>query len=182
KIASHILDNKLVGNERHKLQIINFSPKSSNHSELSNFGRLLNLNVNTLVNIEDLIKFIEANKQNNRLIVDVSQEFRNTSGYLEYLEKLCLNKDVMNLLAVQACSNKNMIKSTMNFYQNSFPIIGLTKLDESHISAEELSILGELNCKIGLLSGSRSVIGSLAFAKKDVLAQYMKDINVTNIK
>jgi hypothetical protein len=71
-----------------------------------------------------------------------------------------------------------MIKSTMNYYKNSFPTIGLTKLDESHISAEELSILGELNCKIGILSGSRSVIGSLAFAKKEVLAQYMKDMNL----
>ena len=71
-----------------------------------------------------------------------------------------------------------MIKSTMNFYKNSFPIIGLTKLDESHICAEELSILGELNCKIGILSGSRSVIGSLAFAKKEVLAQYMKDMSI----
>ena len=34
----------------------------------------------------------------------------------------------------------------------------------------------ELGCKIGVLSGSRSIIGSLAFAKSEVLAQYMKDI------
>ena len=71
-----------------------------------------------------------------------------------------------------------MIKATMNFYKNAFPIIALTKLDESHICAEELSILGELNCKIGILSGSRAIIGSIAFAKREVLAQYMKDMSI----
>jgi flagellar biosynthesis GTPase FlhF len=178
KIASHILDNKFVGNDRNKLSIVNFAPKSSNHSELLNFGRLLNLNVTSIATLDELVAFIEANKDNRKFIVDVSHENRNTFGYIEYLEKLSLNKKFINILTLQASSNKNMIKSTMNFYKNSFPTIGLTKLDESHISAEELSILGELSCKIGILSGSRSVIGSLAFAKKEVLAQYMKDMNI----
>ena len=178
KIASHILDNKFVGNNRNELSIVNFAPKSSNHSELLNFGRLLNLNVTSISSLEEIVAFIGDNKDNKKLIVDVSQENRNTFGYIEYLEKLSLNKKFINILALQASSNKNMIKSTMNFYKNSFPTIGLTKLDESHISAEELSILGELNCKIGILSGSRSVIGSFAFAKKEVLAQYMKEMNL----
>jgi hypothetical protein len=66
----------------------------------------------------------------------------------------------------------------VDFYRDSNPIIGLTKLDESYIGPEELSILGELKCKIGILSGSRSIIASLAFAKKEVLAQYMKDMSI----
>jgi flagellar biosynthesis protein FlhF len=71
-----------------------------------------------------------------------------------------------------------MINSMMNFYKNSFPTIAITKLDESHISAEEICVFAELNCKIGILSGSRSIIGSIAFAKSEVLAQYMKDISI----
>ena len=52
KIASHILDNKLwSANDHNKLTIVNFAPKSSNHSELLNFGRLLNLNVNSISSI-----------------------------------------------------------------------------------------------------------------------------------
>ena len=82
------------------------------------------------------------------------------------------------MIALPACTNKNMIGSTMKLYKETFPIIGLTKLDESNINAEELSILGELNCKIGILSGSRSIIGSIAFAKREVLAQYMKDMSI----
>ena len=178
KIASHILDNKFVANEKDKLSIVNFAPKSSNNSELVNFGRLLNLNVSSISSIEDIIKFVNTNHDNKKLIIDVSQEIINTSGYIQYLEKLTLNKKCSNLIALPASTNKNMIESIIRFYKDTFPVIGLTKLDEANINAEELSILGELNCKIGILSGSRSIIGSIAFAKREVLAQYMKDMSI----
>ena len=178
KIASHILDNKFVANEKDKLSIVNFAPKSSNNSELVNFGRLLNLNVSSISSMEDIIKFVNTNHDNKKLIIDVSQEIINTSGYIQYLEKLTLNKKCSNLIALPASTNKNMIESIIRFYKDTFPVIGLTKLDEANINAEELSILGELNCKIGILSGSRSIIGSIAFAKREVLAQYMKDMSI----
>ena len=178
KIASHILDNKFVGNERHKLSIIDFAPKSSNHSELMNFGRLLNLNVSSISTLDEIKKFIEANKNDRKLIIDVSQENKHIEGYTEYLKELCANEKFLNILALQSGNNKLSMKSQIEFYKESDPIIGLTKLDESYVGPEELSILGELNCKIGILSGSRSIIGSLAFAKKEVLAQYMKDMSI----
>ena len=178
KIASHILDNKFVANEKDKLSIINFAPKSSNNSELVNFGRLLNLNVSSISSIEDIINLVNTSHDNKKLIIDVSQEIINTSGYIQYLEKLTLNKKCSNLIALPASTNKNMIESIIRFYKDTFPVIGLTKLDEANINAEELSILGELNCKIGILSGSRSIIGSIAFAKREVLAQYMKDMSI----
>ena len=178
KIASHILDNKFVANEKDKLSIVNFAPKSSNNSELVNFGRLLNLNVSSISSIEDIIKFVNTNHDNKKLIIDVSQEIINTSGYIQYLEKLTLNKKCSNLIALPASTNKNMIESIMRLYKETFPIVGITKLDEANINAEELSILAELNCKIGILSGSRSIIGSIAFAKREVLAQYMKDMSI----
>ena len=178
KIASFILDNKLVANDKHKLLIVNFAPKSSSHSELINFGRLLNLNVSSFSSMEDLVKFIDINKGHKKLIVDVSQEVMNTSGFIKYLEKITLNKNCSNLIALPASINKNMIRSIMKLHKSTFPTIGLTKLDEANITSEELSILGELNCKIGILSGSRSIIGSIAFAKREVLAQYMKDMSI----
>ena len=178
KIASHILDNKFVANEKDKLSIVNFAPKSSNNSELVNFGRLLNLKVSSISSIENIINLVNTNHDNKKLIIDVSQEIINTSGYIQYLEKLTLNKKCSNLIALPASTNKNMIESIIRFYKDTFPVIGLTKLDEANINAEELSILGELNCKIGILSGSRSIIGSIAFAKREVLAQYMKDMSI----
>jgi flagellar biosynthesis protein FlhF len=178
KISSYILDNLLSANEKHRLSIINFGPKSTDYSELLNFGKLLNLNVDSFSSLNDLIQYIEENKIKRKLIIDVSQENKNLSGYIDYLEKMSINKNCSNLLTIPASTNKNMINSIMKYYKNSFPTIALTKLDESHISAEELSIFAELNCKIGILSGSRSIIGSIAFAKREVLAQYMKDITI----
>ena len=177
KISSFILDNLLSANEKDKLSILNFGPKSTDHSELLNFGKLLNLNISSLSSLNELSNYIDVNKNKKKLIIDVSQENKNLSGYLDYLEKITLNQKYSNLLAIPASSNKNMINSTMNFYKNTYPTIALTKLDETHIGAEELSIFAELNCKIGILSGSRSIIGSIAFAKSEVLAQYMKDIS-----
>ena len=52
KISSYILDNLLSANEKHKLSIINFGPKSSDYSELLNFGKLLNLNVDSVSSLE----------------------------------------------------------------------------------------------------------------------------------
>ena len=178
KTASYILDKKFTGNDRHKLSIVNFAPKSSNHSELINFGRLLNLNVNSISSIEDLVIFIDANRGHRKLIIDVSQENNNSEQYHQYMNKKSLDKKCANVIAIQASTNRNMIKSIIKSYENSFPTIALTKLDEANIGSEELSILGELNCKIGILSGSKSIIGSLAFAKREVLAQYMKDISI----
>ena len=178
KIASNILDNKFVSNDRNKLSIVNFAPKSSNHSDLINFGRLLNLNVNSISSMKDLINFIDANRGHRKLIIDVSQENNNSEQYHEYINKLTLDKKCSNVIALQASTNRNMIKSIIKSYENSFPTIALTKLDEANIGSEELSILGELSCKVGILSGSKSIIGSLAFAKSEVLAQYMKDISI----
>ena len=178
KISSYILDNLFSANEKNKLSVLNFATKSSDYSELLNYGKLLNLNVDNVSSLEDLINYIEESNSSKKLIIDVSQENRDLSGYLEYLEKITLDKKYLNLLAIPACTNKNMINSIMSFYKNTFPTICLTKLDESNISAEELSVLAELNCKIGILSGSRSIIGSIAFAKCEVLAQYMKDMSV----
>ena len=64
----------------------------------------------------------------------------------------------------------------MLMFEKLKPIITLTKLDETIIGAEELSNFAESNCKIGLLSSSRNIIDALAFAKEEVLAQYMNEI------
>ena len=118
------------------------------------------------------LPFFEIPKNKiNRLVIRTE-----SSNYKPFFSNL--NKNCSNLIALPASTNKNMIKSLMKLYKNAFPTIGLTKLDEANISAEELSILGELNCKIGILSGSRAIIGSIAFAKREVLAQYMKDMSI----
>ncbi len=176
KIVSYLLDNKTFINETNNISLINFSPKASNNvTDLINFGRLLNVNVHSLSDVNDLKKFLEVNK-NRKLIIDVSKEFILNEEFMSYLRETSNKINYSILLAVQASANKRSILNQISLFDDLQPIIALTKLDETNVGSEELSIFAEINSKIGLLSSSKNIIDALAFAKDEILAQYMKEI------
>ena len=146
-----------------------------NVSDLINFGRLINVNVHSLSNIDDLKKFVNANPS-RKLIIDVSRDFLIKDDFNSYLEELSKMTQTSILLAIQSGINKNSLKKQISFFKNVKPIIALTKLDETPIGAEEFSILAEINSKIGLLSASKNIIDAIAFTKDEILAQYMKEM------
>ena len=43
------------------------------------------------------------------------------------------------------------------------------------INSYDFSMYNDLDCKLGLLSGTNDVIDSIAFANSRILAQYMKE-------
>ena len=53
--------------------------------------------------------------------------------------------------------------------------LALSKLDECEIGPEEFSKLAELNSKIGIITGTNDIVGSLALASENVLTQYLKE-------
>ena len=55
------------------------------------------------------------------------------------------------------------------------PINVLTKLDEITVNSYDFSMYHDLNCVLGLLSGTNNIIDSIAFANSLILAQYMKE-------
>ncbi len=176
KIVSYLLDNKTYMNETKNISLINFSNKSANNmTDLINFGRLLNVKVHSLSNINDLKKFLDANR-NRKLIVDVSREFIMNEDFMNFLEDSSENINYSLILTIQANANRRTISDQMDLFRNLQPIIALTKLDESYLGSEELSIFAEINSKIGLLSSSKNIIDALAFAKDEILAQYMKEM------
>lgn len=176
KIVSYLLDNKTYMNETKNISLINFSNKSANNmTDLINFGRLLNVKVHSLSNINDLKKFLDANR-NRKLIVDVSREFIMNEDFMNFLEDSSEKINYSLILTIQANANRRTISDQMDLFRNLQPIIALTKLDESYLGSEELSIFAEINSKIGLLSSSKNIIDALAFAKDEILAQYMKEM------
>ena len=176
KIVSYLLDNKTYMNETKNISLINFSNKSANNmTDLINFGRLLNVKVHSLSNINDLKKFLDANR-NRKLIVDVSREFIMNEDFMNFLEDSSEKINYSLILTIQANANRRTISDQMDLFRNLQPIIALTKLDESYVGSEELSIFAEINSKIGLLSSSKNIIDALAFAKDEILAQYMKEM------
>ena len=95
---------------------------------------------------------------------------------MNYLREISNKINYSVLLTVQASANKRTILDQISLFEDLQPIIALTKLDETYIGSEELSIFAEINSKIGLLSSSKNIIDALAFAKDEILAQYMKEI------
>ena len=69
----------------------------------------------------------------------------------------------------------SLIKNTWKKIKAQRPIIALTKSDECNLSAPALSKLSELKGKIGLVSGTRSIIDSLLFTDSNILTKYMKE-------
>ena len=63
----------------------------------------------------------------------------------------------------------------MSYFDKLSPINVLTKLDEITVNSYDFSIYQDLNCKLGLLSGTNNIIDSIAFANSLILAQYMKE-------
>ncbi len=176
KIASFLLDSNTIINKTNNISLINLSSRSANKSsDLINYGRLLNINVHSFFSIDDLEKFILANK-NRKLVIDVSKDFFNDQVFNDFLNKNLEEINSLLFLAVQSGINKKSFKQQFSLFKTFRPILALTKLDETLIGTEELSCYAESNGKIGLLSSSKNIIESLAFAQDEILAQYMNEI------
>ena len=59
--------------------------------------------------------------------------------------------------------------------ENLESLIALSKLDECEIGPEEFSKLSELDSKIGIITGTNDLVGSIALSSENVLTQYLKE-------
>ena len=72
-------------------------------------------------------------------------------------------------------STDRSLNNFFNYLDKLNPINVLTKLDEITVNSYDFSMYHDLNCKLGLLSGTNNIIDSIAFANSLILAQYMKE-------
>jgi len=79
------------------------------------------------------------------------------------------------VMAVPGGSSAKMIDVTVQNFSALSPVIALTKLDECETTPAEFSALHHSGAKIGMLSGTKSVIGAIAFASHSIIAQYLKE-------
>ena len=85
---------------------------------------------------------------------------------------------VTTILCLPGSANKQLISNQLAAYKDLNPLIAFTKLDESEIFPRELSLIAEKNIKIGFITGSRSILGSLALAKPEVLSKYLSNYSL----
>lgn len=143
-------------------------------TRLRGLARLLNIGVSPLshdVTGQDFDKMTDF----DMMVVDV------TLGAEEAVEKLA---ELTNHLGVQNAgvvltipggSSAKMIGVTLAQFSELAPVTALTKLDECETTAYEFSALHQANARIGMLSGTKSVVGAIAFASQKILSQYLKE-------
>ena len=175
KIASYLLDRSISSQNKDNIVLVKLGKLSPNKiSNLFNFGRVLNLNVYSFSKIEDLSKFLSENL-NKTIIVDISNDFLVDATFKNYL-KITLSKHNKLLLnVIQSGINFKSLEQQMKHLDGLRTVNILTKLDEIMVNSYDFSIYHDLNCKLGLLSGTNNIIDSIAFANSQILAQYMKE-------
>ena len=143
-------------------------------TRLRGLARLLNIGVSPLlhdVKGQDFDKMTDF----DMMVVDV------TLGAEEAVEKLAElthHLGVQNagvVLTVPGGSSAKMIGVTLAQFSELAPVTALTKLDECETTAYEFSALHQANARIGMLSGTKSVVGAIAFASQKILSQYLKE-------
>ena len=175
KIASYILDQSITGHNINDITLINLGKTSPNKiSNLFNFGRVLNLNVHSFSEVEDLNKYLLDN-QNKITIVDISYDFLVDINFNNFLKITLSDHRKLLLNVIQSGINYKSLEKQMSYIDKLSPINVLTKLDEIIVNSYDFSMYYDLNCKLGLLSGTNNIIDAIAFANSLILAQYMKE-------
>ena len=175
KIASYLLDQSTSPHNNDNITLVNLGKTSPNKtSNLFNFGRVLNLNVYSFSEIENLDKYISENK-NETIIVDISKDFLVDKNFNDYLKITRSDNRKLLLNVIQSGINFKSLEKQMSYLDGLSPINVLTKLDEIIVNSYDFSMYHDLNCKLGLLSGTNNIIDSIAFANSLILAQYMKE-------
>ena len=175
KVASYLLDQTIPPHDDNNIGLVSLGKSSPNKiSNLFNFGRVLNLNVSSFSEIENFDKYISENN-NKMIIVDISKDFLVDKNFNNYLK--IKHSDNRNLLlnVIQSGINFKSLEKQMSYLDGLSPINVLTKLDEIIVNSYDFSMYHDLNCKLGLLSGTNNIIDSIAFANSLILAQYMKE-------
>ena len=171
KIASAIVD-KLGRNNIVLAELCRNSKSAS--EDLKSFARLLNIPITNQLKNGDLSDTMILN-DNAKIVVDLAGDIETGNKIIESLEARHGDNNICSILCLQSGSSTEMIENTWKKIKAQRPIIALTKSDECNLSSMAMSKIAELKGKIGLVSGTRSIVDSLLFTNSDILAKYMKE-------
>ena len=171
KIASAIVD-KLGRNNIVLAELCRNSKSAS--EDLKSFARLLNIPITNQLKNGDLSDTMILN-DNSKIVVDLAGDIETGNKIIENLEARHGDNNICSILCLQNGSSTEMIENTWKKIKAQRPIIALTKSDECNISSMAISKIAELKGKVGLVSGTRSIVDSLLFTNSDILAKYMKE-------
>ena len=143
-------------------------------TKLRSYGRLLNITVSQITQDMPDQQF-DKMTDFDMMVVDVTLPAEDAVARVSQLKQYLGDQDTAVVLSLPGGSSAKMIALTVDQFAILSPTIGLTKLDECETAAAEFSALVESGARISLLSGTKSVVGAIAFASAKILAQYLKE-------
>ena len=143
-------------------------------TKLRSYARLLNIPVSQITQDMPDQQF-DKMTDFDMMVVDVTLPAEDAVKRVSQLKQYLGDQDTAVVLSLPGGSSAKMIELTVDQFAPLAPTIGLTKLDECETTSAEFSAIAESGARISLLSGTKSVVGAIAFASAKVLAQYLKE-------
>jgi flagellar biosynthesis GTPase FlhF len=106
-------------------------------------------------------------------IVDLSLIAEESKYLIENVREQLGATKVTTVLCLPSGSSRQLLTSQINKYRDFQPIIAFTKVDECQLYARELCVLANKNVKVGFMTGSKTILSSLALAESNVLATHL---------
>ena len=147
-------------------------PGVSHNEEVKSYARLLNMR-SAHFGIGELTAAIQ--ETSNRMIVDIDASPEDAIEAIEVATSLLGTGKVTVVQAIPGGSSATMITHQCGVFRKVNPMIALTKLDECEAMPAELSELALEGSGVGLLTGTKSIVGGIAIATMPILAQYLME-------
>ena len=169
KIAAYFKEN---GISERMILAAAAGPGISASEDIKSYARLLNMRA-AQIGIGEVSTAVQ--ETSNRMIIDVNATPEDAiTAIREVMQRLGSGK-VTVVQAIPGGSSATMIGHQCNLYSKLTPMIALTKLDECEAMPAELSALALDGNGVGLLTGTKSIVGGIAIATMPILAQYLQE-------
>ena len=109
------------------------------------------------------------------MIIDVNATPEDAITTISEVMKQLGSGKVTVVQAIPGGSSATMISHQCRQYGALKPMIALTKLDECEAMPAELSALALEGSGVGLLTGTKAIVGGIAIATMPILAQYLRE-------
>ncbi len=147
-------------------------PGISASEDIKSYARLLNMRA-AQIGIGEVSTAVQ--ETSNRMIIDVNATPEDAITAIREVMKCLGSGKVTVVQAVPGGSSATMIGHQCRLYRKLTPMIALTKLDECEAMPAELSALALEGTGVGLLTGTKSIVGGIAIATMPILAQYLQE-------
>ena len=155
------------------------SELASRRDDLAYYSKLLNIpkiNYKIDKNCNGFTSICSGQK-----IVDLSLVEEESKYFIQNVRDKIGATKVTTVLCLPSGSSRQLLNNQINQYKNFKPIIAFTKADECQLFPRELCVLANKNVKMGFITGSKTILGSLALSEPDVLASHFENYIVDEL-